>query len=223
MAHRVPPACPWWSLTGGGTCRSCRFHLLSPAPTPWWSQRCHAQAAEDPRQSGSQPQSHRPQQAIRPELGFLVGQVCPSCISFNQYLRVESLIFLSCVQIFPCWNGPVKMINVHPKCFVLFLQGQLGVSALPLGQRKGPGRGPASLLGHPLSPCPGSSGLVKNPGGWCLDTEDQVLQVKWWPPCPLKLSGTPGRGVGMGQHLYSHPAPSCCSAPFCGVTGGKFS
>ncbi|XP_070280235.1 protein KRBA1 isoform X5 [Myotis yumanensis] len=57
-------------------------------------------------------------------------------------------------------------------------EGQLGVSALPLSQRKGPGRGPASLLGHPLGPCPGSSGLVKNPGIRCLDTEDQVLQPR---------------------------------------------
>lgn len=110
----------------------------------------------------------------------------------------------------PCQNDTCA----HPKCFVLFLQGQLGVSAMPLGQRKGLGQAPASLLGHPLSPCPGSSGLVKNRGAWCLDTEDQVLQVKWWPPCSLMVSGTLGRGVGMGQHLYSHPTPSCCSAPF---------
>lgn len=117
----------------------------------------------------------------------------------------------------PCQNDTCA----HPKCFVLFLQGQLGVSALPLSQRKGPGQGPASLLGHPLGPCPGSSGLVKNPGIRRLDTEDQVLQVKWWPPRPLKLSGALGRGVGMGQHLYSHPTPSRCSAPSCRVTREK--
>lgn len=148
-----------------------------------------------------------------------------SCISFNQYLRVESLIFFffrSCPNIpmleCSCQNDACT----HLKCFVLFLQGQLRISALPLSQRKDPGRGPASLLGHLLGPCPGSSGFVKNPGIRCRDTEDQVLQVKWRPPHPLKLSGVPRRGVGMDQHLYSHPTPSRCSAPSCRVTGESF-
>ncbi|XP_066118661.1 protein KRBA1 isoform X10 [Saccopteryx bilineata] len=59
---------------------------------------------------------------------------------------------------------------------VLFLQGHLEVPVLPLYQRKGPGRGPASRLGQTLGPYPGSPGSVKNPGTWGLDTEDQVLQ-----------------------------------------------
>lgn len=116
----------------------------------------------------------------------------------------------------PCQNDTCA----HPKCFVLFLQGQLGVSALPLSQRKGPGRGPASLLGHPLGPCPGSSGLVKKPGIRCLDTEDQVLQVKWWPPRPLKLSGALGRGWAWFS-ICTATLPLPCSAPSCRVTGGK--
>lgn len=192
MVHGVPPACPWWNLTGGGTCGSCRF-TCSPSPHPLlepdvsWPSSRGPQAVRSPVPVTQAPASHYTRVRLP------VGQLSPSCISFHQYLRVESLIFFkSCPNIpmleWPCQNDTCA----HPKCFVLFLQGQLGVPALPLGQRKGPGRGPASLLGHPLSPCPGSSGLVKNPGAWCLDTEDQVLQVKWWPSHPLKLSRAEG-------------------------------
>lgn len=78
---------------------------------------------------------------------------------------------------------------------MLFLQGQLETPALPLSRRKGPGWGPASLLDQPLGPCPGSPGSVKNPV-WGLETEDQVLQVNWWLPCPLKLSEPCGHRVG---------------------------
>lgn len=77
----------------------------------------------------------------------------------------------------------------HPKHSMLFLQGQLGVPNLSLGQRKGPGWAPAILLDPNLGPCPGSLGLVKNPETWGLDTEDQVLQVSWWLFHSLKSSG----------------------------------
>lgn len=79
--------------------------------------------------------------------------------------------------------------HAHPTCSVLSPQGQLGASALPLGRRKGPGRGPVPLRGQPLSPRPGSPGLAKIPEAQDLDTEDPVLQVTPWAPRPLELSG----------------------------------
>lgn len=88
-----------------------------------------------------------------------------------------------------------------PECSVLFLQGQLGGPALPLGQRKGWGLGPACHLGQLLGPCPGNSGSVKNPGAWNLDTEHQVLQVSW-SSGPLRSPGALGTGVG-GNRLAS--------------------
>lgn len=33
-----------------------------------------------------------------------------------------------------------------------------------------------------MGPWPGSRSLVKSPGTWGLETEDQVLQVNWWLP-----------------------------------------
>ncbi|KAM5205711.1 protein KRBA1 isoform 8-T9 [Hipposideros larvatus] len=67
---------------------------------------------------------------------------------------------------------------------------QLGISALPRSRRKGPGWGPASLLGLNVGPYPGSPGLVKNPGASGLDTEDQV-----WQPGP---KGGRFRGACLG-------------------------
>lgn len=120
----------------------------------------------------------------------------PPGISFNHYLKVESLISLGHAQISACQNGSVKTTCPLPKCSVLFLQGQLGVLALSLGRRKGLGWGLASLLGQHLDPCPGSPGLVKNLGAWGLDMEDQVSQVSWWLPHPLQSSRAPLQARG---------------------------
>lgn len=94
-----------------------------------------------------------------------------------------------------------------PKCSVLFPQGQLGVPALSLGQKKGPGRGLAHLLSQHLDPCLGGPGLVKDLGAWGLDTEDQVSQVSWWLRHPLKLSGARPAGMGVGRR------PACARPP----------
>lgn len=130
----------------------------------------------------------------------------PPGISFNHYVKVESLISLGHTQISPCQNGSVRVTCPLPKCSVLFPQGQLGVPALSLGQKKGPRWGLARLLGQHLDPCPGNPGLVKNLGAWGLDMEDQVLQVSWWLPHPLKLSGAPPAGTGVGRR-------SACARP----------
>lgn len=64
-----------------------------------------------------------------------------------------------------------KRSSPCPRVSVLFLQVQLGIPALFLGWRKGPG-------------------LVKHPEAWSLDMEDPELQVNWWlPPFPLHRPG----------------------------------
>lgn len=92
-----------------------------------------------------------------------------------------------------------------------------------------------------MGPYPGSPALVKNPGAWGLEAEDQVLQVTWWLPHPLRSPGAlwlrGGQGVsvctatqppfprpssflqgGLARTL-GHSVGKACSSPHSGLFG----